>query len=642
MFDFHKLMTSLVPGYLKLPEQRRAYYLSSCQACSTFPANGLTKKNLQEWLQSAEIHQAIQIEITQIILAEAIEPLTQWDDARQKLICAHAHTQELVRKLLQIEENAQRHQQQQQRFFPVISRLVLGSRVSGLSLIEPARSQAIQAWRQAMDSTEFFKEINLVKTAKEQSIELARERLVKRWVDYLPLLHQKSPVHQRKFSEELMTELRRSDKDSANRVHQVIKACLKTRLMDLIQPEEGLNLEPLVTQVAENFAIVVEKGFQSNTDIKELSFPKIEEMMDQVRSLVIPEQQLINTPSNTNFENALSFLWTNPLVAKTRNVIEKLADAHAFMHAVGYAMHAENTFFSILDIFNYGRYQHAIEEARSMIFGLLEPLMPLYLEYKWIAHHEKSGAARTLRMLMPLLIVCLVPTLLSLILAPLALPEIALTLLFIPALCFGFAAANYYVIKKTQIYNAIRSWWYGGPLAIPEYQVNPRLIEIFGEKHQAVHFKNYYISLLQRTSAQLDELRAREQRGTLSDQELITKQSLIKYQEKLLLDWYDIHSNPTLGIDTARAICRQRIQAEKSQTYQRLNDQFKQQESHLRTRLSEITKKLRILLTPQPTDSRDESVPTLGQDRYRLFTSNQCSQARQEWNQLEQFEFKAG
>lgn len=197
-----------------------------------------------------------------------------------------------------------------------------------------------------------------------------------------------------------------------------------------------------------------------------------------------------------------------------------------------------------------------------------------------------------------------------------------------------------------------------GEFEIPEYQINQRMISTFHNENNALAIRQFYVKRLQELIEKVERLHLKESNGILTEEDLATQEKLIKKQEQLLIDWYDIHSNYKLSSEHARIVLLKRLQEEGKETYQLLVALFEQEKPHIKQILKAVREKIHqfldcrvsvndsgdgeILLPPErpPIEAQDieeqgaidqrnpEQRQVVEQNffraRYGLFTSKNC------------------
>jgi hypothetical protein len=268
----------------------------------------------------------------------------------------------------------------------------------------------------------------------------------------------------------------------------------------------------------------------------------------------------VETTKDTGLLNSLSYLFLHSkALDKTREFLKKYGDAHAIIQYTGFSTQNESSYLGLLDVYNYSRSAEHIAETRTIFTSLMQPFISLYEEYKDIALYEKNGFRKIIRILMPLLIVAGIVVLVGAMLSPLAIPEFAFLIAAIPAVLIGIYLASKYVTWKNEIYLYVyQNWLNDGPFEIPEFQVNARLIAIFGNEENAQVIRSIYIEELKHCDDLEKSFSERAEIGG-TEQEIELRRENIKKRHTLALEWYDIHSNLDLGYDLAPKIVEGRL-----------------------------------------------------------------------------------
>lgn len=361
---------------------------------------------------------------------------------------------------------------------------------------------------------------------------------------------------------------------------QVIDELEEEHLMDVIfhclqqLTQNGIVLDLFNNQHAQDLAKKLLNAFNHHTEFNMDKW--IETYQTQLYEHMQAQLSLIHgkawSPHKTALVNemcaSLSYHFKN---SKTNKFVGKLADANAFIQATGFSTQNESSYLAILDVYHSFQYIEGIAEAKNIIVALIAPIASLYQEYKDIAFLEKNNYWKLIRILMPILIVVGVIVLTGAVLAPLALPELALTIAIIPALILGFALATLYVNTKNSVYNALRARYYGGQFEIPEFQVNTRLLTLMhNDPILAEKVRELYINELKRCDKLEIKLAKKAKNGALSSEEITLRKQTKEARILLNLEWYDIHSNNDLGTSERQAIIIKRLQQTSNNTAKKL------------------------------------------------------------------------
>lgn len=254
-----------------------------------------------------------------------------------------------------------------------------------------------------------------------------------------------------------------------------------------------------------------------------------------------------------------------------QNFLVEMSDAHGFIQAIGFSTQNESSFLAIFDIYNYGRLAKKIAEAKSIVSSLLKPLLPIYKEYREISLFEKNALFKIIKTVMPMLILASFMVLISVLLAPLVLPELVFIFILIPTLYLGLVLTAKYVEIKDKLYQAARSLFYGDN--IPEFQMNERLQEIF--KNSAQWVINYYLKEIKQCESIELSFAKKAKKGLLDEESIQERDANNLKKYALCLEWYDIHSNyEHVSTDTARTLVKNRIKEATEQEFQELRHEL--------------------------------------------------------------------
>ncbi|MFI4963284.1 MAG: hypothetical protein ACHP6H_05450, partial [Legionellales bacterium] len=162
-----------------------------------------------------------------------------------------------------------------------------------------------------------------------------------------------------------------------------------------------------------------------------------------------------------------------------------------------------------------------------------------------------------LRILIPLSIIVLFFFVLSIALA--SVPEVFLAIIVIPALYAATALASGYLMVKENLRSMILKTYYGGRYEIPEYQISPRMIHAFGTQTKAQSIRDFYMDALKECDEKEQQFYIKYELGTLSSREIEARKNNFKEKFSLVMEWYDIHTNPDLGSDQVLSIALNRL-----------------------------------------------------------------------------------
>lgn len=272
-------------------------------------------------------------------------------------------------------------------------------------------------------------------------------------------------------------------------------------------------------------------------------------------------------PTNASFHQItrdfLSSVYTNNVAKGTQDafftLLDEMADAHAFIQATGFSTQNETSYLSWVDVYNYTRSRLYIKDAKNDLYRFLNPFRPLFAEWRNISQYETNTARQIIRTLIPLLILVGVVIFVAAILSPIVISEAAALLILIPTLYVGALMATAYVLTKDRLYHQLRQAYYGGAYAIPEYQVNARMQAGFSNPNTASEVRDVYIEEIKQCRAIEADFQQRPQ-GTLTQSDMTCRKENAGRYDELNLEWYDIHSNISVGCDRIKNIALERIQ----------------------------------------------------------------------------------
>ncbi|MBA3536196.1 MAG: hypothetical protein H0T84_06265 [Tatlockia sp.] len=323
----------------------------------------------------------------------------------------------------------------------------------------------------------------------------------------------------------------------------------------------------------------------------------------------------------TGFLNSLSYLFQHSkALNKTNEFLKKYGDAHAIIQYTGFSTQNESSYLGLLDVYNYNRSADNVAEAKTIFTSLIQPFISLYEEYKDIALYEKNGFRKFIRMLMPLLIIAGVIILIGAMLSPLAIPEFAFLIAAIPAVLIGIYLASKYVTWKNEIYLYVyQNWLNDGPFEIPEYQVNARMIKIFGNEDNALLIRSIYIEEIKLCDELEQSFSEAEIGGT--EEEIELRRENIKKRHTLCLEWYDIHSNLELGYNLAPKIAEGRLIKILNEEIVQLEQDCQDSEDlkEIDTLIDDIVNELKTTFAPQKNNGNDVLLQVAESDNANRF-----------------------
>lgn len=241
----------------------------------------------------------------------------------------------------------------------------------------------------------------------------------------------------------------------------------------------------------------------------------------------------------------------NSQIKKSYQFINKFADAHAIIQATGFSTQNEASYLAIIDFYNTYRSADKIHEVKRIFYSLAEPFLPLYLEYLFIAEHEKNTALKVFRTLMPMFITAGVIIGACFLLSCITIPEIAFFLILIPVVYISLYAASLYV--------SITNWLFHDSTST---KVNQRLLAACqGNQKKADSLQFFYMKAIKIC----DDLDAEFNKNylNLESKDLRLREENRKKREYLQAEWNNIQYNiEEIGVDDIREIALSRVQQE--------------------------------------------------------------------------------
>lgn len=248
--------------------------------------------------------------------------------------------------------------------------------------------------------------------------------------------------------------------------------------------------------------------------------------------------------------------WKNKAVTGVWDLLNQLSEAHAFLTNMGFSSQNDNIVNTLLELYNTNRIKEEVHEAKAIFATLFTPLRPFLEEYRDIRLHEKNILIIFIRTIIPILIIIGFVIGVSVLLGPLALPEVVLAFLIIPILFAAAVTSSAYIFVKNWAYNACRVLYYGGDI---EFQINTRMITAFKTKETAESICTFYINELKKCIDKEEHFLKIANDNSLSSQEIDERTANIKRRCNLYMEWDYIHSNGRLGIEVARTIALKRL-----------------------------------------------------------------------------------
>lgn len=452
------------------------------------------------------------------------------------------------------------------------------------------QNEAIQqqkmAYEQQLDRVEGFDWLNTAR--KERLIEDCMKQLSKDEDDkdfiknneFPALLSQKLAEHfavyLQQFTNQYFDYLRLEDFNIAQ-AHRLIK-----QMVDTVGKKQKLNLEAWLQNYQNECSYEIKKNVL----------------------LINNKPWTIKHSEQQYLLGAISSLFLqNKTVEKTKEFFDKLADAHAFIQATGFSTQNESSFLAIIDLYNYGRTADQIIETKTILLSLLQPFAPLYAEYRDIALYEKNVYSKLLRTVMPMLIATAFVVLISVLFAPLIVSELVFTIVLIPTLFLGLALATKYVALKDSAYKSLREIYYGGAFEIPEYQINQRMLCAFKNKENALAVRDFYVEEIKKCEEIETSLQAGHEAGLLNQEAIKARKENQLRRHTLCLEWYDIHSNTSLGWEKTADLVLARLTEVSSREYH-----------CLQKGLDEDSPKLLEILLAMILDLKQSLIPEISND----------------------------
>lgn len=322
-------------------------------------------------------------------------------------------------------------------------------------------------------------------------------------------------------------------------------------------------------------------------------------------------------------KDTLSNLFTNSGITSANHFVSRLAEAHAFLTNTGFSSQNDNIVNTILELYNTNRVKEEVHESKQILGHLFSPLRALYEEFKDITVNEKNKLAIFLRTIAPIIILIGFIMLVSVALAPLAIPEVLTAFLLIPIVYMSLAASAAYVTLKNNLWQNAREWYYGGPYNIPEYQINNRIYKAYNSLAHANILRDYYVQELQRCQQAERQFADLETLGELTEKNLKDRENNMKRHCTLLMEWFDIHSNARLGIDTIPELFNNRLNTDFNNEYESIQTKlFNDDRAPITASLDKLINHVETKLTkPAPAISshafRNSSTPTLFKPKYQ-------------------------
>lgn len=620
----------------------------------------LQKNELIDEINETEEYKTVMMHMTHQVLTKEIEDFKLLKKEQQELLARAAFSQKLLTTLSSLDQLMEKEKSEltQQGFW-----LFQFNHDDSFTALRCRRQEAISLWK-----TQFQEHLymdSMRRTIDENKEVLRKEEMARKLASlqehatqlsaFFPLLNYRKIITEKPVIDKLRAQylsengevILESDKMEEEQLTDLLFHCMQQVSKIEI---DFVDLDPFNKLQANQLAVAVLNAFNDKSEFDLDDWFKAYEK--QLLVYLTKELQLINGKDwdmNDNgvkveLFNSLSYLWNNHAVNKANEFMCKMADAHGFIQATSFSTQNESSFLAILDMYNYARHHEQISETRSILASLLSPLIPLYNEYKDIAFYEKNLYWKSFRIIMPLVVVTVFIILVSLILAPLALPELASTAAFIPAFLTGLALANRYVTVKNELYKSLREKYYGGAFEIPEFQVNARMLHAFGNQENANKVRTFYIEALQHCDAIEIGFISKHEQGILSQEDIERRKENITKLHHLSLEWYDIHSNIDLSYQQASSIFLKQLQQTTNQEFQKLQKTVQEELDSIRQSVTEVATDLKNTIDKNnkipvvETDKDIESTTIKTQYRYGLFKPLRCLNTRAHIEELVNFQ----
>lgn len=310
-------------------------------------------------------------------------------------------------------------------------------------------------------------------------------------------------------------------------------------------------------QIASDVQMAFNNGTSLSLDRQLTSYQK--KLMVKIEEFIFHINQRQWRMQDAPFQGA-AYSAISALIDKMADRLALMADGHAIIQATGFATQNENSHLAFLDFINYWRYARKLSEVKTITSGLLQPLLPLYLEYRSIGLNENYMLAKPFRTIIPAIIIAAtVVAVFGLLSTFGALPELAALVVLLPTIYLGGLLATLYIEAKNAIYNGLYMMYYGGVYKTPNYQINARMVESFGSLARAQMVRDYYVKELQACELFESHMQAKDIHGVLTTLEINARKDNIIRKNKLTMEWVDVHSNKAFGVDKVPLLVDNRL-----------------------------------------------------------------------------------
>jgi hypothetical protein len=620
------------------------------------------KKELLETIKETDEYKVLVTHLAHALLEQEIEDFQLLTQQQKQVLSRAEFSQKLYATLSELDDQIEKEMQARDDlgFWSKIDG-TYASYDESITKLQGKRVEAIQLWK-----TEFLQSADMAplrKTIEEQQKITKQKQLEQKRIflqehatqlsQFFPLLNYRKFVDEEPVIDQIRSKysvggepITEPEKVDEQLLAELLYFCMQQ--MNHVEMD-FINLDAFNKKHAHRMAQEILKAFNNKTKLElDEWFQKYE---NKLHKQVIKQLQLINGKKWEVRQNgladdlleSLSYLWNNPAVNRANEFLRKMADAHGFIQATSFSTQNESSYLAILDVYNYARYHEQIAEGRTILNSLLSPLLPLYNEYKDIALYEKNPYWKSFRTIMPIVIVAAFIILVAVILSPLALPELAFTAAFIPALLIGLALATKYVSVKNEVYKNLRERYYGGAFEIPEFQVNPRMLGAFGTMEKASRVRAFYINGIKACDDLEREYSLKHEQGLLSQEDIDLRKENRKKRHQLCLEWYDIHSNNDLDFHRSSLIVSNRLQENSEQEFQQLKNVLQEEQESIRHCVAAATADLKETIVthnkkPAIEKGQEKEVTTIKTHyRHGLFSPPRCLEFKAHIEELVDF-----
>ncbi len=282
---------------------------------------------------------------------------------------------------------------------------------------------------------------------------------------------------------------------------------------------------------------------------------------------------------------SISYLLQNESLSDALTYLNQFANAHAFIQRTGWSTQNERSHLALLDFYNYFRGTKSIEEARSIILQLLQPILsPWYFEYRDIAYRDQFVVWKLTRSLVPIIIVITVVVLITLALSSLVLPDLLIAGIMIPSVVLGIAIASFYLRIKNDLSARIElALAHNNPYEVAAFQVNTQLTNLFETEESAKEIRLFYCRLFEQcdrneiiykqkfdsciqieNTLKKSDPNSRERASNADAKKAWyqRKEDNTLKKNKLLIEWWDLAHNPDIEEQAALSLARARVRLE--------------------------------------------------------------------------------